>query len=566
MNRKQRRSSPDNGDDHVRQGNSLLLAGKAEKALEAYKSALKMTPNNAATWTNMGIAFGKIGRYEDSAHALRRAIELKPDFAEAHFNLGNCLLQQGRWADSIAPLLRATELKPDMAMAYSDLGNALYLVGERKKSIIAYGNAIALDPTSTETYSNMANPLTDEDRLDEALAMTLRAIQLDPNRPHAHSNLGNVLVAAGRLNEALSPYRHALALRPDYAEAHINIGHVMAQLGRAADSIAAYREAIRLRPNYADARLFLAMLLLRQGEFEEGWREYEWRWKTASFQNEAVLSKAPLWAGEDLAGKHILLTAEQGLGDTIQFIRYAALLQALGATVTAAVPKPLLRLIASAPGVSRVVADTEQPPPADYRLPMMSVPYVLGVGMAGHAECPYLSADATEGERWRRRLEEYPGIRVGLVWAGAPRVHDRAANRTDRRRSLSLTQMAPLLTVAGVSFFSLQKGSPATQLADSALPIHDFMDEITDMADTAALVSALDLVIAADTSVAHLAGALGKPVWILSRFDGCWRWREEGETSDLYPTARLFRQSAPGDWDSVITDVGRHLEKMIEGF
>ncbi len=560
---------PRYGEAYSRLGTVLLLSGDAASAAAAYGEAIRLDPGIAETQCNFGNALVRLGRHGEAIAALRRATALKPDFASAYFNLGNACLRANLLEDSLAALLKAVELKPDMAAAFSDLGNVLYLMGRRNKAIVAYGNAIALDPTFAEAYSNLANPLTDDDRLDEALAASLRAIQLKPERPEAHSNLGNVLVAADRLKESLGPYRHALRLKPDYAEAHSNLGHVLARMGDDRASIAAYREAVRLRPEDADAHLFLAMMLLRTGAMEEGWREYEWRWRTRLFQGHGIAADIPLWAGEDPAGKDILLQAEQGLGDTVQFARYATVLAARGARVTLAVQPPLLRLLATVPGTAHVVPDDAPAPRADYRLPLLSLPLRLGGALTDiPATYPYVTPDPQAAETWRLRLEKHPGLKVGLVWAGAPRRHDRAAGRTDRRRSLSLDQFAPLLAVPGVSFFSLQKGPPAAQLAEARdrFPIIDYMDNVGDFADTAALVAGLDLAIVADTSVAHVAGALGKPVWILSRFDGCWRWLDKGDATPWYPSARLFRQTAPGDWDGIVEEVAAALRAAAVTF
>ncbi len=555
---------PDYAEAYARLGNALLLSGNPAEAVEAYRTAIGAAQDVPETFSNLGNALVRLERYEEAIAAHLQAVTLRPDFAVGHFNLGNALLRAGRLSESVLALGKAVELKPDLATAHSDLGNVLYTMGRRDDAIASYKNAIAVDPNFAEAYSNLANPLTDEDRLDEAMAMTIRSIQINPERPEAHSNFGNVLAAADRLKESFGAYRHALMLKPDYPEGHANLGHAYARLGQSKESIVAYRNAITARPDYAEAHLYLAMMLLRQGEMIEGWREYEWRWRTRPFEVDKIQSDAALWNGEALEGKTILLYAEQGLGDTIQFIRYTKMIAGMGGTVFLALPAPLARLAWTAPGVSAIIAPGEALPSTDYRMPLMSLPRVLGPELADiPQDIPYLSADPQVVESSKQRLEALPGLKVGLVWAGAHRAHDRAASRTDRRRSLSLVQLAPLFEVQGVSFVSLQKGDAARQASDYA--VRDYMSEIGDFADTAALVAALDMVIAVDTSVAHLAGALGKPVWILSRFDGCWRWLEEGDTTPWYPSARLFRQKAPGEWDEVITRVTAALHEKATG-
>ena len=554
MNRKERRKQGSHDlNAMMARGNALLEAGKSEQAIAVYRSIIAAQPNSPGAWSNIGTVLVNLGQLEEGIKAHRKSVALKPDFAVGHFNLGNALLRAGHLEDSVESLKKVIDLKPDMAQAHNDLGNVYYMLGQRELAIACYRRAILIDPNFAEAYSNLANPLTDNMQLDEAMAMTLRSIQINPARPEAHSNFGNVLVAADKVKEAIGPYRHALSLNPDYAEAHSNLGHVFGRMGAWDESAAAFRAAIAAKPDYAEAHLYHAMILLRRGALEPGWREYEWRWKIHPHSGDRIVSDAPEWQGEDLNGKTIVLYAEQGLGDTIQFARYATLLAARGAKVVLAVQAALVRTMRTVPGVAEVVALTDSLPPIDYHLPLMSAPRLVGPTLADiPGTVPYLSANP---EKWRARLAGLPGLKVGIVWAGAARAHDRAASHTDRRRSLALQQLAPLFDVPGVSFINLQKGEPAAQMKEAAYPIADFMDEMKDFADTADLVAALDLVITVDTSVAHLAGALAVPVWILSRFDGCWRWLEEGDTTPWYPTMRLFRQTAPGEWGDVVGQV-----------
>jgi len=309
----------------------------------------------------------------------------------------------------------------------------------------------------------------------------------------------------------------------------------------------------------------MAMCRLTRGDYAQGWAEYEWRWQTRQFEEAGRDLGAPLWLGrEDLRGRTILLHGEQGLGDVLQFCRYVPQVAALGATVVLEVYAGLDRLLGRLEGVGLVVVRGRPPPPTDFQTPLMSLPLALGAGPDGERG-PYLSADPEQAAVWAGRMAGPRALRVGLCWAGGTRPDQPIADAIDKRRSLSLESFALLADVPGVQIYSLQKGPPAAQLAQALArgwagpSIIDWTDELKDFADTAALVANLDLVIACDTSTAHLAGALGKPLWVLNRFDSCWRWLTERADSPWYPSARLFRQTEPGDWDSVVQEIRREL-------
>jgi hypothetical protein len=331
---------------------------------------------------------------------------------------------------------------------------------------------------------------------------------------------------------------------------------MLSRLGRHDQAEQAFAQAIRLHPAYAEAHANLGMTLLRRGAYAEGWKEYEHRWQA----NKLPFPRfgLPLWRGEDAApGATLLLYAEQGFGDTMQFIRFAAPIAARGMRVVVEVPAPLVELARSAPGVAQAIAIGEPPPAADYQLPMMSAPHALGETRLDGG--PYLRADPARVAAWGRRLAELTGPRIGLVWAGNSALGLSKGGLVDKHRSLSPEMLAPLLSVAGCSFVSLQLG----QSIDGVV---DWTGDLTDFSETAALIDGLDLVIAVDTSVAHLAGALGKPVWVLSRFDGCWRWGISGDASPWYGSLKLYRQTRRGRWDEVVARVRDDLEVFTNRF
>jgi tetratricopeptide (TPR) repeat protein len=482
--------------------------------------------------------------------------------AAAHVEQGNRLAARRRYASALARFDRAIALKPDYAVAYTNRGNALSGLRRLEAALASHDMAIEIDPGYALTYINRGFVLADLGRHDEALASYDRAIAIKPDFFDAHYNRGLVLHRLARFEDALASHARAIELRPDHAAAHYDCGVILNSLQRHEAALASYDTAIALRADYDSAHWNRSLCLLALGDYGRGWREYEWRKRT----KDAVANRSypqPLWLGEtNIAGKTLFIHAEQGLGDTIQFCRYAALAEAAGARVVMSVPDRVRRLLRTlGPGITLIGADAT-PDAFDCHCPMMSLPLAFGSTLATVPhKVPYLFADPAAVAAWRRRIAGLGRPRVGICWAGDPRPDHPAAHAVDGRRSMRLAQFAPLATVAGVSFVSLQKGEAAGQVADppAGMSIHDWTDELDDFADTAALVAALDLVVTVDTAVAHLAGALGKPVWILNRYDACWRWLVGRSDSPWYPAARLWRQPRPGDWAHVMDDVAAAL-------
>jgi Flp pilus assembly protein TadD len=505
-------------------------AGLLLQAEAAYRQILTMDPAHTDARYNLGVALDGLGLPAEAEASYREALWLRPNFPEAHTNLGNVLFALGRPAEAEASHREALRLRPNYPEAHTTLGNALFALG----------------------------------RPAEAEASHREALRLRSDYPEAYTNLGIALSGLGQPAEAEVSHREALRLRPNFPEAHTNLGNALRDLGRLAEAEASYREALLLRPNFPDAHTNLGYVLLLTGRFEEGWKEYEWRWKVRTFFSARDFS-APLWTGEAIGDRTILLHAEQGLGDTLQFCRYAPLIVG-GARIILEVEAPLVRLLSRLPGVMQIVALGDNLPPFDLHCPLMSLPRLFGTTLDTiPAATPYLSADPALAAKWQERLVGLDGLRIGLVWAGAQRLNFPAAAAVDRRRSLALKALAPLGEVSGVSFVSLQKDVPAVQAGDPphGLVVHDFTTDLHDFEDTAALIVNLDLVISVDTSVAHLAGALGKLVWLLNRFDTDWRWLLNRDDSPWYPTLRQFRQPHPGDWNSAVCAARDALQRLV---
>ena len=418
-------------------------------------------------------------------------------------------------------------------------------------------------PGYAVAHANLGCALFSLGRFEEAEARHEAALRLEPDYPDALSNLGNALLAQGRFEEAVAAFRAALRLRPDYAEAHANLGAALRDTGDIPEALLHCEAAIELQPGRPDARFNRALALLTAGRYAEGWAEHEHRLALPHYPRRDL--GCPQWQGEPLAGRRILLHAEQGLGDTLQFVRYAPLVAARGGRVILEVQKPLVGLLARMEGVAEVVACGEELPGFDLHCPLMSLPHAFGTTIETIPACaPYLAPDPDLVARWAALLPSSMGKRVGLVWAGSPRANEPRNHYADRRRSLHLRSLAPLAAIPGVEFVSLQLGPRAAeaQSPPAGMAVLDLTAGIADFDDTAALVAGLDLVIAVDTSVAHLAGALGKPVWLLSRFDACWRWLAGREDSPWYPGLRLFRQERPGEWGPVIARVAAELARF----
>jgi tetratricopeptide (TPR) repeat protein len=535
-----------------------LAEGDAAAAEAALRTLLARDPTQARAWSSLGGIVQRRGDQAAAAPLFRRALALDPNMPEAHNNLGVALRELGRNAEAIACYRRALALRADYAKAELNLGVALMDDGALAAAGEHLRRAAALEPQLAEAHYNLGNLLEKQEALVEAAASFARAAELKPAFYQAHNNLGAVLSKAGDAEAAHRSFARAAALEPRRAEAHHNLGNALAELGRHAEALASFRHAIALDPTHVQAAFAEAMLLMQCGELREGFAKYECRWRLETLPPRGFA--APLWNGEDLAGRTILLHAEQGYGDTIQCLRYVPLVAARGGRVLLEVPSELVRLAQRLPATAKVIARGDALPDFDLQCPLLSLPRAFATTLATiPAEVPYLSATPEAIARWRSRLGDAPGIKVGLAWAGS------AQHRSDARRSIALTEFDPLLTLAGVRWFSLQVGARAADLA--CLPggrVTDLSGELTDFAETAAALHNLDLVIAVDTAVAHLAGALARPAFLLLRARPDWRWLLAREDSPWYPTLRLFRQRRPGDWPEVMARVRAALAAMAK--
>jgi tetratricopeptide (TPR) repeat protein len=428
--------------------------------------------------------------------------------------------------------------------------------GELAAAERAYRDALAAAPDHPHALHFLGVVLHQRERWDEALPLLERAIGLVPEEPEFHNNLGLALAAVDRTEDAIAAYRRAIALKPDHATAWNNLGLALQADNRLDEAAVAFRQASALVPSFAQAHWNLALVLLGQRLSAEAWQAYEWRLRIPELMNDEPVHPGPRWDGVVRPRQRLLVTAEQGLGDTLQFIRFARPLAARGAHVIVAGPSPLTRLLGTAPGVAESYSHDAALPPYDARIPLLSLPLILGVTEDRlEPAVPYLAADPSRLAAVARTPAARPGVRrIGVAWAGNP------AQKNNRRRSMPLARLAPLFAIPGIEWFSLQKGAAAGEIADvaAARNLHP-LPEGNDFDDTAALVARLDLVLSVCTSMAHLAGALGKPLWVMLCHGADWRWQLARTDSPWYPTARLFRQPRAGDWDAVVRDVRQAL-------
>ncbi len=559
--------SRDSAELYKTHGNALLSLGRLEEAEQAYRHALQLKSDYAEAYNNLGNVLRLSDRLEEAERMFIKALELMPGNGEVHNNFGNVLMDLGRTEEAEQVFHKAAVLNPAFPMAYFNRGNALRAIGRLEAAEKCYGQAIALKPDYTAAYIALGQALFHMQRLDEAEQAYRRALGITPNSAEAYIDLGNTLHYSGRLDEAEQAYRRALDLKPDFAEAHNGLGNVHLDSGRTAEAELAYRKALALKKDYATAKFNFSMLLLMLGSFEEGFELFEQRFDGGSPKSFASvkaqfmrLCDCKRWDGEPLAEKSLLIITEQGAGDSLMMMRYLPLLKQWGLERLVVSCGPhLKRVFQSMPAVDGVVSPTESSHShsIDFYCPIMSLPHLLQAPPDA-VPVPYVGVPEQMRHAWRSRLAGEPGLKVGLVWAGNNQhVHD-------KRRSIPLALFSPLVDVKGVRLVSVQKGEAREQLKTVGWNLPDWMDACDDFMDTAALVDGLDLVISVDTAVAHLAGALGKPVWLLNRFESEWRWMLDRENSPWYPSMRIFRQKSRGDWEPVMSLVAEELARLAK--
>ena len=542
---------------HRNLGMALFEVKRFTEALASYDRAIALKPDYAECFNSRGLALRELKRSAEALVAYDKAIALKPDFSEAHLNRGLALDDLQRPAEALAAYDKAIALKPYLPEAHYGRGRVLQQLKRPTEALAAHEKAIALKPVFAEAHTGRGNILQEMRLLEEALASHDQAIALKPEYAEAHNNRSIALTYMMRPPQALASCDKAIALTPNYAEAYNNRGNILQDLKRFEEALAAYEKAIALKPDYDVAHNNRAYLLLLMGRFDEGWREHEWRKKKHDGPIASKSYDQPLWLGEqNIQGKTIFAWWEQGFGDTIQFCRYAKLLEARGSKVVMSVQQPLLALLKSiSPRIEVIDHDATE---FDYHCPLMSLPLAFHASLDSIPSEPrYLTAESELRVAWEGRLPPKTKPRIGVVWSGS-------ATHGIYNRSMPLETFMALLH-PGADWICLQKEINDNDVAilrqDGRVTF--FGDDLRDFSDTAALVDLLDLVITIDTSTAHLAGALGKPVWVLLPYNADWRWLLDRNDSPWYPSIRLFRQREIGNWNHVVEDVKTELQALL---
>ena len=576
---------------HINLGNSLMGLQQWAMAEHSYGAAIALKDTIPEAWFGLGNVRVALQKSNEAVIAYDRALQLRPDFVEAMVNLGGLLISLQQLDRAVTVLSQAATLRPndaqpryqmaqaleaaghpdEAAMLYVSLAHLsrcpLSLLFEAGKRVARLGHpaqaadlyraALLQSPHDGAIWNNLGSALRELDQLEEARQAFVQAMDRQPNDAKILTNLGTVLKDLGQLSEALPLLQRAVELDGD-AVSHSNLGHALYLQGKLPEATQSFEAALVRDPDHPDARFHLGVVQLRQGLWQEGWRNYEARWARGFPHEQARHGHIARWDGGELTGKTILLWSEQGLGDTLQFIRYVNQVKAKGAArIIVECQAPLVSLLAVLPQPSQVVAVGQPLPSCDVQVPLLSLPHLLQV--QAEPQLPYLAAPP------QVQVDRLDGTvpKVGLVWAGESRRLDVESRLIDRRRSVALGDLAPVLAVGGVQFVSLQVGPPRDQLQGHAA-ILDPADRLGDFAHTAALVDQLDLVISVDTSVAHLAAAMGKPVWLLSRFDGCWRWQPGRSHTPWYPAMVLYNQPRAADWHTPIAALAQDLQRWVE--
>ena len=560
---------PDFVNAHYNLGTVLKSSGRLPEAEAAYRQVLKFKPDFAEAHNDLGIVLKTCERLPEAETAFRHALAFRPDFADAHYNLGHLLHGIGRQSEADAAYRRALELKPDFPEAHYNLGLLLQNSLRLAEAEAAYSRVLALNPDHAEAHNNLGVLLRKRKRLPEAEAAFRCALELNPQHGGAYSNLGILLYDTHRLPEAEAAFRRALELNPRHGGAYNNLGILLYDTHRLPEAEAALRRALELKPDSAEARFQLSLLLLALRRYQEAWPLYESRYAPDMAGSTTTIPglSYPQWQGESLTGKSLVIRPEQGFGDYIQFARYAPLLKARGVSrLTLVCPKPLQALLETVEGVDAVVTDLVQVPVHDYWSFILSLPlhFATTADSIPAASLPYVHALPERIAQWRDRLPAAAVRKVGLVWKGQP------LHKNDANRSLpGLASLAPLWSIPGVTFISLQKGQGEEEAAQppAGQPLMALGAQMSDFADSAAIVSQLDLVICVDTAIAHLAGAMNKPCWLLLPAVGTdWRWLMDRVDSPWYPSVRLFRQSDTGDWSATIDEVAAALHAWANAY
>ena len=553
---------PQNLNALIYRGLALAETGRHEEALVDFDRALQLQPQSVFALHNCANALIALNRYKEARPSVEMLLRIAPTYVPGLANYALLLGSEKKHREALAVLDRALSLDPNNADLMNARGNVLMTLKRHDEALAAYDRAAALKPELADFQIGRGNLFAELGRHGEALTAYEQALTLNPGSPAAHLNRANMLMEENRLEEALVACEKSIALKPDYAPALVLRGNLLLHLGRSEEALAAHDKAVSSSPGYAEAHYHRGSALLLHGRLSEGLRDFEHRWDVADCGfDRPVLNAAP-WHGEPLAGRSIVVYSEQGLGDAIQFARFLPRLKEMGAKLTFLCHPNLVRLFRPYAAEMEVIAFCEPGRRFDFQCALMSLPLRLGTELASlPAQIPYLFAEEQLIAKWRERIGDQ-GFRIGICWQGNPK------GQIDKGRSVPLAKFAPLAQVPGVRLISLQKSHGLDQLAQApaGMKIETLgaFDEGDDgFIDSAAIMQSLDLIVTSDTAIPHLAGALGRPTWVALKHIPDWRWMLARDDSPWYPTMRLFRQPARGDWDSAFAEIADSLRALL---
>jgi tetratricopeptide (TPR) repeat protein len=549
---------------HFSLGKAFQDAGRFQEALSCYRRTIALATDCAPAYFNMGLLFIAQALYPEALAALQQAIALAPGLAEAHNNLGIVLQALQRSAEALACFQRAVQENPDYSEAWCNMGRLLFAQQRWDDAIPFFEKALALKPTYVAALHNLGLCHHKKRDLERAETCYRKVLALSPDHHPAHLDMGNTFLDRGDMPGMAAWYRKALELAPNDTEAFVNVGRMLRDQGQWEEALACYDKALQRDPGHVEAHFSRALIYLALGRFREGWKAYEWRLQISDWSKKAYPHRlrTPRWNGEPFVGRTLLVHHEQGFGDTLQFVRYLPMVKARGGTVVFEVPGALKVLLMGIPGADDIL---ELSPTGasrrayDLHIPLLSLPGLFGTTLESiPAQVPYLAADPAKVSAWAKRIDGNL-FRIGIVWAASN------WNAKLAEKSCPISHFLPLAETPGVQIVGLQKNPAANDLAAAAAAgIRNYGEEFADFSDTAAAIANLDLVISVDTAAAHLAGAMGKPVWVVLPCVADWRWLLNREDSPWYPAMRLYRQPRPRAWDDVFRQLAQDSKKAVE--
>ena len=559
-------------DEYCYLAQHMEQANQKDKALLFYKKALEIHPENNLANIKLGSVHYEQNNNDQAIASYKQALKNNPNDPHINYNLGLTYMRKEEWTNAIEHFAKTIELNPCHEQAYTHLGAMYEKINKHHDAVEPYKKAVELNPNSFDNQHQLGNILRHVELLDQAIEPYRKALEYQPRNIHIMMDLANILNMLNRNEESLELYKNIVEINPNAVSALYNFGFTLKKVGQLERALEVYQQVLSKKPDYAPAHFSLSSIYLTLGNLEEGWKEYEWRWK--NYNEDAKKFNCPLWEGKDLTNKTLLVYTEQGLGDTLQFVRYLKLLKDrfTNLTIVLHAQTPLIPLLKHQPYIDQLFTGSGQAAKVNYQIPLMSLPRICKTTLESiPADIPYIQADESLVQSWKEKLASDTNLKVGICWQGNARYRTQSLRRAVAAKSLQLPLFEPLFNIEGISIYSLQRVDGDDQVrgcsfANKLIVFDESFDQQNGrFMDTAAVIENLDLIVSVDTSICHLAGALGKPTWIILPFPADWRWLRNRTDSPWYPTARLFQQKTAGQWEPVIQQIVQELQTALDG-